>query len=64
MRFQLKPDSDVRVQQLRIGRIPTLVLKPAKVAEVPVSVLEKQGALCYTAFTNQISVIGGQYAVA
>ncbi len=39
MRFQLKPDSDVRVQQLRIGRIPTLVLKPAKVAEVPVSVL-------------------------
>ena len=39
MGFKLWPDDDVKVQKLRIGKIPTLVLRPAKIAEIPVVVL-------------------------
>ncbi len=39
MNIQLKPDEDIKVQKLRIGRIPVLVLKPAKTAEIHVAVL-------------------------
>ena len=39
MGFKLWPDDDVKVQKLRIGKIPTLVLRPAKIAEIPVAVL-------------------------
>ena len=39
MKFHLKPDDDLKDQKLRIGRIPTLVLRPAKIAEAPVAVL-------------------------
>ena len=39
MRIQLKPDGSVKVQKLRVGRVPVLVLKPAKIAAVPVAVL-------------------------
>ena len=39
MKVRLKPDGDVRVQHLRIGRIPLLVLKPVKIPEIPVAVL-------------------------
>ncbi len=39
MRFQLKPDGDVRVRRLRIDRVPALVLRPAKTAGIPVAVL-------------------------
>ncbi len=39
MRIQLKPDGDINVQKLRICRVPTLVLRPAKTAEAPVTVL-------------------------
>ena len=39
MRIKLNPDSDIKVQRLRIDSVPTLVLRPAKTAETPVSVL-------------------------
>lgn len=39
MSFQFKPDDDILVRKQRIGKISTLVLKPAKIAEVPVAVL-------------------------
>ena len=39
MNIKLKPDKDIRVQKLRIDRIPVLVLRPAKTAEIPVAVL-------------------------
>ena len=39
MKYQLKPDDGVIVQELRTGGIRTLVVKPAKIAEVPVAVL-------------------------
>ncbi len=39
MKLRLRPGDGVKVQRLRIGRVPTLVLKPAKTAEIPVAVL-------------------------
>ena len=39
MKLKLWPDGDVRAYRLRIGRVPTLVLGPAKTAKVPVTVL-------------------------
>ncbi|MBR1457692.1 MAG: alpha/beta hydrolase fold domain-containing protein [Oscillospiraceae bacterium] len=39
VKLRLRPDGDVRVRKLRIGRVPTLVLQPASRAPVPVSVL-------------------------
>lgn len=39
MRFQLKPDDDITVQKLRIGSVPTLVVRPARIDEAPVAVL-------------------------
>jgi acetyl esterase/lipase len=39
MKIQLRPDNDIKVQKLRICRVPTLVIKPAKTAEAPASVL-------------------------
>ena len=39
MRFQLKPDDDIRVQKLSVSKVPTLVLKPAKIPETPAAVL-------------------------
>ena len=39
MNFQFKPDDDILVRKQRIGKISTLVLKPAKITEVPVAVL-------------------------
>ena len=39
MKIKLKPDSDLAVQKIKVGRIPTLILKPANRPSVPVSVL-------------------------
>lgn len=39
MRFKFKPDDDVKVKKLRIGKIPTLVLRPAKIAGKRIVVL-------------------------
>ncbi len=39
MRFQLRPDGDVKVKKLRIRGVPTLVVRPAKIAAIPVAVL-------------------------
>ncbi len=39
MRIQLKPDDEIKVQKQRICGVPALVLKPSKIAEVPVAVL-------------------------
>ena len=39
MKFQLKQDDDITVQKRRIGRVPTLVIKPARIAAAPVAVL-------------------------
>ena len=39
MRFNLKPDEDIKVRRLRVGRVPTLILRPAKAAVIPVVVL-------------------------
>ncbi|MBQ9037511.1 MAG: alpha/beta hydrolase [Erysipelotrichaceae bacterium] len=39
MKIQLRPDDNVKVQKLSVGGIPTLVLKPAKIKEIPVVVL-------------------------
>ncbi len=39
MKIQLRPDGDIKVQKLRISGVPTLILRPAKTAEVPVAVL-------------------------
>ena len=39
MRYRLRPDSDVRVEKKRIGRVPVLILRPAKFPSIPVGVL-------------------------
>ena len=39
MRFQLRPDKDIHVQKLWVGRVPVLVLRPAHRPAIPVSVL-------------------------
>ena len=39
MKIKLKPDSDIAVQKIKIGRVPTLILRPANRPLVPVSVL-------------------------
>lgn len=39
MYFNIRPDDDVKVQKKRIGRVPTLVVRPAKRPETPVTVL-------------------------
>ena len=39
MKIRLRPDKNIRVEKLRIGRVPVLVLRPAKVPAVPVGVL-------------------------
>ena len=39
MRIKLWPDKDIRVRKCRIGRVPTLILRPANRSSVPVSVL-------------------------
>ncbi|MCR5040976.1 MAG: alpha/beta hydrolase [Clostridia bacterium] len=39
MRIQLRPDDGVKVQKLRIRGVPTLVIRPAKIAAIPVAVL-------------------------
>lgn len=33
MRIKLRPDKDLRVKKIRIGRVPTLVLQPANQAD-------------------------------
>ena len=39
MKIKLSPDKDIRVRKVRLGRVPTLVLRPANRSTVPVSVL-------------------------
>mgnify|MGYP002869382006 CR=1 FL=1 len=39
MKMKLRPDKEIRVQKIRIGRVPTLILRPANRPSVPVSVL-------------------------
>ncbi|MBR1586400.1 MAG: alpha/beta hydrolase [Clostridia bacterium] len=39
MKIKLKPDQDIAVQKRRIGRVPTLILRPARRSSVPVSIL-------------------------
>ena len=39
MSIKLRPDKDISVQKIRIGRVPTLVLQPVDRPPVPVSVL-------------------------
>lgn len=39
MKIKLRPDNDFHVQKIRIGRVPTLVLRPAHRPSIPVSVL-------------------------
>ena len=39
MKIMLRPDKDVSVQKTRIGRVPTLILRPATRPSIPVSIL-------------------------
>ena len=39
MKYQLKPDASIRVEKRRIGRVPTLILRPAQTAPIRVGVL-------------------------
>lgn len=39
MYINLRPDKDISVQKIRIGRVPTLILRPADRSPTPVSVL-------------------------
>lgn len=39
MKIKLRPDRAVHVQKIMIGRVPTLVLRPAERPAIPVSVL-------------------------
>lgn len=39
MKIKLWPDQDIAVQKTRIGRVPTLILRPARRSSVPVSIL-------------------------
>ena len=39
MKIKLRPDKDVRVQKIRICRVPTLILRPANRHSIPVSIL-------------------------
>ena len=39
MKIRLRPDNNIRVEKLRIGRVQVLVLRPAKAPAVPVGVL-------------------------
>lgn len=37
--IRLSPDKDLRVESIRIGNVPTLILRPAKIKPVSVGVL-------------------------
>ena len=39
MKIKLRPDKAVRARKIRLGRVPTLVLKPASQPDIPVSTL-------------------------
>ena len=39
MKITLRPDKDIQVQKIRIGRIPALILRPVKRSSIPVAVL-------------------------
>ena len=39
MNFQLKPDSSLTEERIRIGKVPTLVVRPARIRPVPVGIL-------------------------
>lgn len=39
MEIKLRPDKDIRVQKVRIGRVPTLILRSANRPSIPVSIL-------------------------
>ena len=39
MHIQLWPDKDIRVETIRIGTVPTLILRPVHISPVPVGVL-------------------------
>ena len=39
MKIKLWPDKDIRVEKIRIGRVSTLILRPAICASIPVSIL-------------------------
>ena len=39
MKIKLTPDKDIRVEKIRIGRVPTLILRPAIRSSIPVSIL-------------------------
>lgn len=39
MKIKLKPDQEIAVQKIWIGRVPTLILRPAHRSSVPVSIL-------------------------
>ena len=46
MKIKLWPDKDIHVHKIRIGPVPTLVLRPANRPSIPVSVLWIQGIRC------------------
>ncbi len=39
MAYQLKPDNDIRVEKVRIGRVPTLIICPTMVPQIDIGVL-------------------------
>ena len=39
LKIRLRPDDSLAVQKIRVGRVPVLILKPAKISEIPVAVL-------------------------
>jgi acetyl esterase/lipase len=39
MKIKLRPDNEIQVQKVRLGRVPTLILRPAERTPIPVAVL-------------------------
>ena len=59
MKIQFWPDDELKVQKMRIGRVPTLVIRPAKVAEIPVAVLWIHGGGFMTGMKEMVYMTRG-----
>lgn len=59
MKIQFWPDDEVNVEKMRIGRVPVLVIMPAKVAKVPVAVLWIHGGGFMTGMKEMVFMTRG-----
>ena len=54
MKIKLRPDKNIHVHKIRIGRVPTLVLCPANRPSIPVSILWIHGGGYFTGMKEMV----------